>query len=622
MYTSHFGLKEIPFSISPDPRYLYLSQRHREALAHLLYGTQQAGGFIQLTGEVGTGKTTLTRALLQQLPKNVDVALLLNPKQSALEFLQSICDELRIPYGDNLQSIKTFVDALNSYLLDAHKIHRHTVLLIDEAQNLSVDVLEQIRLLTNLETNQRKLLQIILVGQPELRILLARKDLRQLAQRITARYHLLPLSERDTRELIQHRLSIAGQNRLFFNPAAIRQIHSISKGIPRLIIILCDRAMLGAYSEGKFIVDPKIVRRAAKEVTGETVVENKSLPGKFYKPAIAASIMIAFATTLFLFWPLSSGKQIKSASNVVIDTTQTALAAETRPETVPHKKITTVAKPQTVTKQQKTVGTQEQQLFVDEEITPPVMQPASLVSTMPATITTPATTPATTTTPDINTVLNSSYLKSDTSSAYAELFALWSRDYYSVKGISACEKADKLGLSCWHNKGTWNNLRVINRPAVIELIDADNNRHSVVIKSMKGQQVSLSFAGEIFAFPITEVDPYWYGSFVVLWRQPPVNLDAIHPGIRGSAALWLKQTLNKVEGVQNSAELDNLFDRDLEKRVKAFQKERYLNDDGVVGKQTMIHLNTALNDPTIPLLLKNMLDDKKQNEKQSLLVIQ
>ncbi len=611
MYTSHFGLKEIPFSISPDPRYLYMSQRHREALAHLLYGTQQAGGFIQLTGEVGTGKTTLTRALLQQLPKNVDVALLLNPKQSALEFLQSICDELRIPYENNLHSIKTFVDALNNYLLDAHKIHRHTVLLIDEAQNLTVDVLEQIRLLTNLETNQRKLLQIILVGQPELRILLARKDLRQLAQRITARYHLLPLSERETLELIQHRLSIAGQSRMFFNPAAIRQIHNFSKGIPRLIIILCDRAMLGAYSEGKFIVDPKIVRRAAKEVTGETVAENKTPFGKIYKPAIAASIMIVVASALFLFWPLSSDKQIESASNAS-HAGQKVLASEIKPETERHKKTTSVAKSPSLTRQQIQVDTTEQPLFVDEEVTLPVIKPVSLVST----------TPVRTTVPDLNTLLNDRNLKSDTGSAYAELFALWSKDYYSAKGSSACEKANRLGLSCWHNKGTWNNLRIINRPAVIVLIDSDNIRHNVVIKSMKGQQVSLSFAGKTFNFAITELDPYWYGSFVVLWRQPPVNLDSIHPGVRGNAALWLKQTLNKVEGIPNSDELDNLFDQDLEMRVKAFQKERYLNEDGVVGKQTMIHLNTALNDPTIPVLLKNMLDSKKQNEKQSLLVRQ
>jgi len=594
-----------------------MSQRHREALAHLLYGTQQAGGFIQLTGEVGTGKTTLTRALLQQLPKNVDVALLLNPKQSALEFLQSICDELRIPYKNNLHSIKTFVDALNNYLLDAHKIHRHTVLLIDEAQNLTVDVLEQIRLLTNLETNQRKLLQIILVGQPELRILLARKDLRQLAQRITARYHLLPLSERETLELIQHRLSIAGQSRMFFNSAAIRQIHNISKGIPRLIIILCDRAMLGAYSEGKFIVDPKIVRRAAREVTGEIVDDNNSSLGKIYKPAIAASVMIIVASALFLIWPLSSDKQINSASKVASHANQKALASETKPKKERHKKIATGAKSQPLTRQQLKVETPEQQLFVDEDVTLPVIKPVSLVSTKPA-----GTPTRTTTAPDINTLLNDPDLKSDTGSAYAELFALWSKDYYSAKGISACDKANRLGLSCWYNKGTWNNLRVINRPAVIELIDSDNNRHNVVINSMKGQQVSLSFAGKTFNFAITELDPYWYGSFVVLWRQPPVNLDTINPGIRGNAALWLKQTLNKVEGIPNSAELDNLFDQDLEIRVKAFQKERYLNEDGVVGKQTMIHLNTALNDPTIPVLLKNMFGSKKQNEKQSLLVIQ
>jgi len=218
--------------------------------------------------------------------------------------------------------------------------------------------------------------------------------------------------------------------------------------------------------------------------------------------------------------------------------------------------------------------------------------------------------------PDLDTLLRDSSVKSDSGSAYAELFSLWSKDYDSVKG-PACDKALKLGLSCWYNKGTWNNLRTINRPAIIELIDSENNRHKVVVNSMKGQELSLSFGGKIYNFAIHDVDPYWYGSFIVLWRQPPVNLDTIRPGVRGNAALWLKQTLNKVEGVANSADLDNFFDQALEVRVKAFQKERYLNDDGVVGKQTMIHLNTALNDPAIPLLTKNMLTANKRSDKQS-----
>src|SRR5919201_4829908 len=235
MYASYFGLKEAPFSITPDPRYLYMSERHREALAHLLYGIGEGGGFVQLTGEVGTGKTTLCRCLLEQVPPHVDVALILNPRLTALELLGAVCDELRIPYPVDTTSTKTLVDLLYRYLLDAHGRGRRTVLIIDEAQDLSIDVLEQVRLLTNLETTREKLLQIILIGQPELITLLEREDLRQLAQRITARYHLEPFDAADTRAYIRHRLQIAGRTRGLFTEAAMRTVHAASRGIPRLI---------------------------------------------------------------------------------------------------------------------------------------------------------------------------------------------------------------------------------------------------------------------------------------------------------------------------------------------------------------------------------------------------
>src|SRR5512143_372585 len=235
MYTSFFGLQEKPFAITPDPRYLYLSARHAEALAHLLYGIGEGGGFVQLTGEVGTGKTTLCRCLLEQLPPEVDVALILNPKLTDVELLAAVCDELGITYPPGTESRKVLVDRLYQYLLDAHARGRRTVLILDEAQDLAPDVLEQIRLLTNLETSTRKLLQIILIGQPELIRVLAREDLRQLAQRVVARYHLHPFSAEDTRAYIRHRMEVAGQKGKIFSEAAMRRVHAASRGIPRLI---------------------------------------------------------------------------------------------------------------------------------------------------------------------------------------------------------------------------------------------------------------------------------------------------------------------------------------------------------------------------------------------------
>lgn len=266
MYAAYFGLHHRPFAITPDPEYLYLSPSHQEALAHLLYGIDEDGGFVQLTGEIGTGKTTLIRAVLAQPWEDVDIALCLNPRQSSAEFVATLCDELGVPRPADEQRIKPLVDALNQHLLATHAQGRRTVVIMDEAQALSTEVLEQVRLLTNLETHRHKLLRMIVVGQPELRHTLNRPDLRQLAQRITARYHLAPLQRTQTAEYIGHRLMVAGGRPELFTPTACRLIHRHSGGIPRLINLFCDRALLGAYSQQRTQVDRRIARRAIREV--------------------------------------------------------------------------------------------------------------------------------------------------------------------------------------------------------------------------------------------------------------------------------------------------------------------------------------------------------------------
>ena len=269
MYTSFFGLAEKPFAITPDPRYLYLSGRHAEALAHLLYGIEDAGGFVQLTGEIGTGKTTMVRSLLGQVPAHAEVALILNPRVTPLEFLQAICDELHLPVSEAQRtSVKALVDVLNAHLLEAHGLGRRVVIVVDEAQQLSIDVLEQVRLLTNLETATQKLLQIILVGQPELRELVARPELRQLAQRITGRYHLDPLPRDETAAYVRHRLRVAGATNEIYTAGALREAHRLSHGIPRIINVIADRALLGAYTKDVHRVTGSLVRRAASEVYG------------------------------------------------------------------------------------------------------------------------------------------------------------------------------------------------------------------------------------------------------------------------------------------------------------------------------------------------------------------
>ena len=265
MYEAHYGFNEKPFSLTPDPKYLYPSARHTEAAAHLEYARRERGGFVLITGEVGTGKTTLTRHFLSRLDSRTATALVLYPAVTAAELLRSILDDLHVPVFGS--SLKDYVDALHRFLLQARAEGRQVVLLIDEAQDLSPEVLEQVRLLSNLETDTEKLIEIVLVGQSELQDMLARRELRQLAQRVTARYHLAPLERQETEDYVRHRLAVAGgEGKVVFTPDALAAIHDRSRGVPRLVNLICDRALLAGYVANTRTITGAMVRRAAAEV--------------------------------------------------------------------------------------------------------------------------------------------------------------------------------------------------------------------------------------------------------------------------------------------------------------------------------------------------------------------
>ncbi len=305
MYTEYFGLREKPFTISPDPRYLYMSEHHREALAHLLYGISSDGCIVLLTGGVGTGKTTVCRSLLEQLPDNTEAAFIVNPKLSVDELLETICEELSIAFERRENSIKSYIDGINRHLLRSHAEGRTTVLIIDEAQNLEMEVLEQLRLLTNLETNTAKLLKIILIGQPELLDKLKKPQALQINQRITSKYHLQPLSESDAYGFIQHRLIVAGGGRMrFFSDNALKRAYQLSKGIPRMINVLCDRALLGAYVEEKGVyVSEKIMIKAGREVLGTEIANTvRSTSNSIYMKALCVVVALFLGAAAVIFF--------------------------------------------------------------------------------------------------------------------------------------------------------------------------------------------------------------------------------------------------------------------------------------------------------------------------------
>jgi len=547
MYTQFFGLTEKPFSITPDPRYLYMSQRHADALAHLLYGISESGGFIQLTGEVGTGKTTLVRSLFEQLPDEADVALILNPELTTEEFLTAITEELGIKVPDD-RSVKDLIDGLNAYLLDAHSRGRRTVLIVDEAQNLGTELLEQVRLLTNLETPKQKLLQIILIGQPELREVLSRADMRQVAQRVTGRYHLEPLNQADTTKYVKHRMRVAGASGSVFRPAAIREIFRRSKGVPRLINVVADRALLAAYAQESRQINRRLVRRAAAEVFGErrTGTWRRRLAA-----GVAAAALAGAAAVGTMYWlDRFAGVPEEPVAETQLPSAPAPLLAEAR----------------------------------------------EILAVQAPVIDVPDTTP-------LAEILADPGVPKDTATAFATLFDLWGRSY-ETDGQPACQQAEVLNLRCWFQRGSFTYLRSLDRPAILNLISNDGEQYQVVLEHMDTDTASLAFGSQTFRTSLTDLSRYWYGDSLVLWRPGALRGEDLAPGMEGEGVRWLRASLARIGGDSGSVPDagSSFFDSDLEARVRNYQRQRRLSVDGIAGAQTQIAINTDLAIPGTPLL--------------------
>jgi general secretion pathway protein A len=550
MYTSFFGLNEPPFSITPDPRYLFMSERHGEALAHLVYGVTESGGFMQLTGEVGTGKTTLVRTLLQdRLPDNADVAVVLNPQLSAIEFLATICEELGIDGDYDRASSKALIDALNQHLLRAYSEGRRTVLVVDEAQNLQRDVLEQVRLLTNLETSKQKLLQIILIGQPELRELLARNDLRQLAQRITGRYHLQPLSREETARYVEHRLRVAGALGEVFDAGAKRALFQLTQGVPRLINVIADRALLGAYSRESRRVTRPMVHRAAAEISGDAYQPPLL---RWAMPALlAVSTLLVAAGAWSVFVANRSDPPVAVAAQPV-ETRTPVVAVDTPPieATAPTEVI---AEPE---------AEPEPEITLDEQL--------ELAADL-----------------------------TDFDAALDGLFQVWGLDYRG----GGCDEAASIGYECVSQRGSWNSLRQLDRPAILTLIDRRGGRHSTLLTSVDGERAELSIGGVSVSHSVNDVSALWYGDFMLIWKPMSGANISLGPGARGPGVIWLRQSLAAIDDRYTAEPTDSdIFDAGLEARVRDFQRDRRLAVDGYAGRQTQMIINASIAPDAIPTL--------------------
>jgi general secretion pathway protein A len=549
MYTAHFGLSQDPFSIAPDPRYLFMSERHREALAHLLFGvagSNQAmggtgGGFVLLTGDVGAGKTTICRCFLAQIPLHCHVAYIFNPKLSVLELMQSICEEFHITLKAGhagTPTVKDHIDALNIFLLQSHAAGQSSVLIIDEAQNLSAEVLEQLRLLTNLETNERKLLQIVLIGQPELRDMLARPELEQLAQRVIARFHLDALSPAETSQYIGHRLAVAGHTgALPFDAKAMQRIHQFTRGVPRRINLLCGRALLGAWATSESRVSRKVVDKAAAEVFGNEASQASGFKHQRLAFGLAGLALLAALTLL----GLQFGSAQKESQALSPTTTQT---------------------PQAETP--KGAASAERQAAPAVAAAPM----AELPSLWPQ-------------------------LPGDINAAWRELAPDWKLPSDST---DPCQAAGARQLPCYRTSNlSMPLLRQLDRPGILTLQAAQGPAVYAILVGLSDQTATLRLNGHLHTVRLVDLAQWWRGDFATYWQQPTAYTAGLPDGSTGPAIDWLAKRLSLLDGGPTAAGDGTALalDADLRTRVRAFQRARGITPDGQPGPMTFMQIDSA-----------------------------
>ncbi len=535
MYKDFFVLKEMPFSIAPDPRFLFMSENHCEAMAHMLYGMQGEGGIILLTGEVGTGKTTIIRSLIDLTPEYIDVAYIFNPRLSAEELLQTICEELHIKVDSKRPGIKTLIDAINTRLLSAHAQGRRVILILDEAQNLDEKVLEQLRLLTNLETNTRKLLQIFLVGQPELLEMLSRPEMRQVSQRVVARYHLTHLSENEVISYVSHRLRVSGATDLIFPEKLIKEVYRISGGVPRIINLICDRALLGAYVKQSETITKPILRQAVEEVFATN-------SGRRRTRILLSVLLILSVILVYLF----NRRFDESGFNRSLSEFRTSSSK---------------------------IGSEGEKLALASA------PPEASVSTTKAIA-------------SANSALNMPTGISTEDSelqAFQALFKLYGIRFDKQSNEAPCQYAEKQGMRCYSGHGGVSDLFQLDQPVLMRLISTDGKEYWATLVSLDHQTASLIIAGAGQKVTLNDLASSWFGQFTGIWDSPPDYTGRIPLHYRGPSVTWLRHKLELVDGIRDNG--SDVFDSALAKRVRKFQLSDGIQPDGLVGPLTLIRLN-------------------------------
>ncbi|SBT12883.1 ExeA family protein [Vibrio celticus] len=537
MYKEYFGFVEMPFSIVPNSRYLFLSQRHQEAMQNLQAGLGEGGGFAMLTGEVGTGKTTVAKAMLSSLDSHTQAGLILNPTFSNTDLLEAICDEFEVEYPEQA-SLKQLSQAIHYFLLDSHAEGIQTLLVIDEAQHLAADVLEQLRLLTNLETDSRKLLKVLLVGQPELQQHLQTTQLRQLAQRITGRYHLLPLNTEETGKYIAFRLETAGGEQMLFSNRSIKLIAQYTHGIPRLINLVCDKALQLAFHDGEQLPSNETVNRACQQVMSfqadvyhvEKPRTSRVAP-KLFQYAGIATLSVGLAIATFNFAPSYinswlSAETSGEAQTEVLAHTQRSLVADV-PKFVAEPKPAKFELPQHI-QQHLMQGTNR-------------------------------------------------------SLAIKDLYTLWG--YQSSLRDGLCLSEPQSVFVCEQQQANLDTLLELGVPVVLNL-DIDQKPVFAVLYGVSEDSVELLVNEKLLVMPKQSLEQIWQGDYVAIWKQP--LRETLKEGYQGEAVALLDLLLSEVLGEVVSG--SDVFDYELKMKIEAFQTWQGMSVDGIAGKRTLARL--------------------------------